>query len=109
MRPAVAVCAVDQAPAGVAEANIAVPTASPPVHAAYEAVPVFMSTGGSEYDIYVGSTLQGTTTSTQYGAGFLLSNTTYTVVAERNGWQSPFTSKITITVVLILVSCSATA
>lgn len=65
--------------------------------------------GATRYDIYVGAAYQGSTTSTSYGAGFLLSNTTYTVVTNVNGWQSPSTSRITITVVLILVSCSATA
>ncbi len=65
--------------------------------------------GATRYDVYVGSTYQGSTTGTSYGAGFLLSNTTYTVVTVMNGWPSATTSRVTVTVVLLLVSCSATA
>jgi len=65
--------------------------------------------GATRYDIYEGSTLIGSTTGTAFGAGLLLENRTYTVVTNIDGWQSPFTSSVKVTLILVLVSCVATA
>jgi titin len=89
-----AVSATPQAPAPVAPTNVVATAGNAQVVLSWSA-----STGATSYQVYAGSTLLGTSTTTTYTATGLTNGTAYsfTVVALNGGGKSPASTPVTAT------------